>query len=197
MIFPADITKDQVNRLPLKEYRGKIQVVDNIMGLNKAVKMLDQYPYLGFDTETKPAFRKGVYHHVSLLQLAVKDMVFLVRLNKLGFPDILQELFFNRDRLKVGISIRDDLVELKKLADFNPDGIVELNEVAKDLGVVRQGARNLTATFLGFRISKSQQTSNWENERLSQKQQRYAATDAWVCFRIYDKLVKQGFLENP
>jgi ribonuclease D len=194
MIFPSDITKEQVNGLPLKEYRGKIQIVDNISGLKKAVKMLDHYPYIGFDTETKPAFRKGVYHQVSLLQLAVNDMVFLVRLNKLGFPDILHELFIKRDQLKVGISIRDDLVELKKLADFNPDGIVELNEVAKDLGVVRQGARNLTATFLGFRISKSQQTSNWENERLSQKQQRYAATDAWVCYRIYHKLIKQGFL---
>jgi len=195
MIFPSDITKEQVNRLPLKEYRGKVQIVDTIAGLSEALRTLEQYSYLGFDTETKPAFRKGVYHQVSLLQLAVKDIVFLVRLNKLGFPGILQKLFSENDYLKVGISIRDDLSELKKLANFQPRGIVELNEVAKDLGVVREGARNLAATFLGFRISKSQQTSNWENDRLSQKQQRYAATDAWVCYEIYDKLVKQGFLD--
>ena len=96
--------------------------------------------------------------------------------------------------MKVGISIRDDLTELKKLSDFNPKGIVELNTVAKELGVVREGARNLTATFLGFRISKSQQTTNWERADLTQKQQRYAATDAWVCYQIYHKLVRQGFV---
>ena len=195
MIFPSDITREQVNKLPLREYRGNIQIVDTMGALNKSVRALEQYPYLGFDTETKPAFRKGVYHHVSLLQIAVKDTVFLIRLNKLGFPGILQKLFSTRDCLKVGISIRDDLTELKKLSKFQPGGIVELNKVAKELGVVREGARNLTATFLGFRISKSQQTSNWEKERLTQKQQRYAATDAWVCFEIYDKLVKQGFLD--
>lgn len=195
MIFPADISKEQVNKLPLKGYPGEILVVDNRQSLNKALRALENHPFLGFDTETKPAFRKGVYHRVSLLQLAVEDTVFLVRLNKLGFPRKLQAVFSNQGILKVGVSIRDDLTELRKLAPFQPKGIVELNEVAKELGVVREGARNLTATFLGFRISKSQQTSNWEREQLSRKQQTYAATDAWICYRIYDKLIKQGFVE--
>ncbi len=195
MIFPSDITKEQVNKLPLREYRGPIQIIDSQRALTGALKKLRQYPYVGFDTETKPAFKKGVYHYVSLLQLAVDDMVFLVRLNKLGFPNLLKELFRNQDYPKIGISIRDDLVDLNKLSKFSPGGIIELNEVAKELGVVREGARNLTATFLDFRISKSQQTSNWEKEKLSLKQQRYAATDAWVCFRIYQKLINQGFIE--
>jgi ribonuclease D len=194
MIFPPDISKEQVNKLPLSEYPGEILMVDNMTALKKALRRLEKYPYLGFDTETKPAFRKGVYYPVSLLQLAVEDLVYLVRLNKMGFPDPLRQLFSNQDTLKVGISIRDDLAELKKLSNFKPNGIVELNKVAKELGVVREGARNLTATFLGFRISKSQQTTNWERADLTKKQQRYAATDAWVCYQIYHKLMRQGFV---
>ena len=195
MIFPSDISKEQVNKLPLGGYEGEIRIVDNPAALSRALRTLERYPFVGFDTETKPAFRKGVYHPVSLLQLAVEDLVYLVRLKKMGFPTMLKELFSRQDFLKVGISIRDDLADLKRLSNFKPKGIVELNSVAKELGVVREGARNLTATFLGFRISKSQQTTNWERATLTQKQQRYAATDAWVCHQIYHKLIKQGFVE--
>lgn len=196
MIFPLDISKEEVNSLPLRGYHGRITMVDKPDGLNRAIRELRRYDYIGFDTETKPAFRKGVYHHVALLQLAVSEMVYLVRLNRLGFPPVLQKFFSNEQIAKVGVSIRDDLVELNKLNQFEPAGIVELNTVAKDLGIKREGARNLTATFLGFRISKSQQTSNWERAQLSHKQQQYAATDAWVCHQIYDKLLRQGYVDN-
>ncbi len=195
MIFPKNISKEEVNKLPLQSYEGSILVVDTYKVLQQAMRDLSRHEFIGFDTETKPAFRKGVYHQVALLQLAIEDQVYLVRLNKLGFPKILRDLFSNPSILKIGISIRDDLIELKKLTRFNPKGIVELNEVAKELDVVREGARNLTATFLGFRISKSQQTSNWEKEELTAKQKYYAATDAWVCFRIYQKLTQQGYLD--
>ena len=196
MIFPSDITKEEVNQLPLQGYQGRIVIVDSTGGLSKAMKELRKTSYFGFDTETKPAFKKGVYHQVALLQLALVEKVFLIRLNKLGFPGALQDLFNSDHILKVGVSIRDDLAELRKLANFEPRGVVELNQVAKGLGVVREGARNLTATFLGFRISKSQQTSNWEKDQLTTKQQRYAATDAWVCHEIYNKLLGLGFVEN-
>lgn len=196
MIFPSNISKEEVNQLPLEGFGGQIITVETHKDLTKALDELSKVSFIGFDTETKPAFRKGVYHQVALLQLAVAEKVFLVRLNKLGFPELLQELFCNHQLLKVGVSIRDDLAELRKLTDFQPRGIVELNELAKSLGVVREGARNLSATFLGFRISKSQQTSNWEKHQLTTKQQRYAATDAWVCQQIYEKLLHQGFVEN-
>ena len=180
----------------MEGYSGKIVTVETHKDLSRALDELKTYTYLGFDTETKPAFKKGVYHQVALLQLAVAEKVFLVRLNKLGFPSSLRKLFSTDQLLKVGVSIRDDLSELRKLTDFEPKGIIELNDVAKGLGVVRQGARNLSATFLGFRISKSQQTSNWENHKLTSKQQRYAATDAWICYQIYQKLIRQGFVDT-
>ncbi|GJM27971.1 MAG: 3'-exoribonuclease [Cyclobacteriaceae bacterium] len=196
MIYPSDITKDEVNKLPLRGYRGNIKVVDTPKDLAVAIKELRQHQFLGFDTETKPAFQKGVYHQVALLQLAVSDCVYLIRLNKIGFSPVLRRLFSDQGIKKVGISIRDDLAELKKLSNFEPQGVVELNDVAKNLGVVREGARNLTATFLHFRISKSQQTSNWERDQLTLKQQRYAATDAWVCYQIYEKLLDQDQIDT-
>lgn len=194
MMFPENISREEVNKLPLGKYEGPITIVDTRSGLYRALRAIERSSFVGFDTETKPAFQKGVYHKVALLQLALADQVFLIRLSKIGFPRALQELFSEPSRLKVGISIRDDLVELQKLALFNPDGIVELNEIAKNLGVLREGVRNLTATFLGFRISKSQQTTNWERDQLTEKQMFYAATDAWVCHEIYQKLFKQGYL---
>ncbi len=48
--------------------------------------------------------------------------------------------------------------------------------------------KKLTAIVLGFRISKSQQLSNWENKKLTDAQKLYAATDAWVCYEIFKKL---------
>lgn len=196
MMFPSHITKEQVNRLPLARYEGPISIIDNQTDLRRAVKEIRRADFVGFDTETKPTFRKGAYHQVALLQMALKDRVFLIRLNKVGFHGSLQDLFRSQGLTKIGISIRDDLIELQKLAPFDPGGIIELNDVAKDLGVIREGVRNLTAIFLGFRISKSQQTSNWERHQLTEKQQYYAATDAWVCRQIYHKLHRQGYLES-
>ncbi len=194
MNFPENISREEVNSLPLGKYQGTIKVIEEYRELREVMPAIRKSPFVGFDTETKPAFKKGVYHHVALLQLALEQQVFLVRLCKLGFPKILRSLFSDQKILKVGISIRDDIIELQNLAGFEPEGVVELNDVAKSLGVVREGVRNLTATFLEFRISKSQQTSNWEREKLTSKQQYYAATDAWVCYKIYSKLKYQGYV---
>ena len=128
------------------------------------------------------------------MQVAIPDKVFLFRLNKIGFPTALRSLFEGQKLKKVGISIRDDLKDLQKMAPYQPQQVIELNQVAKDLGVQNEGARNLTAIFLGFRISKSQQTTNWERDELTEQQLRYAATDAWVCLEIYRKLLYQGYI---
>jgi ribonuclease D len=134
------------------------------------------------------------------LQIAVPHKVFIIRLSYTGFTRGLSDLFADPDIRKVGISIRDDIKDLRKLSleqgvHFEADNIMELNEVASDLEVEHAGVKKLTAIFLGFRVSKSQQTSNWENPRLTEKQIRYAATDAWVCLEIYNYLTEKGYLE--
>jgi len=198
-MFPKQITKEEVNELPLRKYEGKVVVITTVDALEDAIPHIYQHSVLGFDTETKPAFRKGVRHMVSLLQIAVPDMVYLIRLNYLGFTQELSDLFGDPLVKKVGISIRDDLKELKQLSSkhripFVSDGIVELNQVASQLGVENEGVKKLTGIFMKFRVSKSQQTSNWENPKLTEKQIRYAATDAWVCLEIYQRLQKLGYV---
>lgn len=198
-MFPQQITKEEVNLLPLQKYEGKVVLITDRKKLKEAIEEIEQEAAVGFDTETKPSFRKGVWYHISLLQIATSQKVFLIRLNHTEFTQEISDLFANPGIQKVGISIRDDLKQLQKLAakfnlSFNPDNILELNDVAKELGIQHAGVRNLTAIFLKFRVSKAQQTSNWENPQLTEKQIRYAATDAWVCLEIYNRLAYLGYI---
>jgi ribonuclease D len=193
-MYKNKISKEEVNNLGLFRYEGEVVVVDSPEALKEAVQELSLHPIIGFDTESRPAFRKGDYYPISLVQMAIEDKVYLIRNQLTGFSDGLKQIFTNPNIVKAGISILDDIRELRKLGHFDPKGVVELNDVARSLGIENSGVRNLSGIFLGCRISKSQQTSNWEKEELSEGQISYAATDAWVCFEIYEKLNRQGFL---
>ena len=193
-MFPTKIPKEEIKELPLLRYEGAIVLVENLEELKSALREIEKYDKIGFDTEAKPAFSKGQYNPVSLLQIATEEQVYLIRINKTGFTERLARLFSNKDILKIGISIRDDIKDLQYLRHFDPKGIIELNDVAKELEVEQQGVRNLSAIFLNGRVSKNQQVTNWENEQLTPSQQVYAATDAWVCYAIHTLLDSKGYL---
>ena len=193
-MYPKSITNDEIKELPLLRFEGRIHLIDD---QKEALTILNELQYeqvLGFDTEKKPTFVKGQYHHTALVQLSTVEEAFLFRLNVLGFFDALKKLMSSASVLKVGISIADDIKALQKMSNFQPQGFVELNEVVKDLEITNMGVRKLAGIFLGGRISKNQQTSNWENPELTKAQQTYAATDAWVCSKIYSDLESKGFL---
>lgn len=194
-MFKQEVTKEEINELPLIRYEGKVVVVNTAAELTEALADLQKQPVVGFDTESRPSFKKGEYYPISLLQIATPGLVYLVRINKTGFTPGLKFLFENPKVVKAGISILDDLRELQKLAYFKPGGVIELNQVAQAAGVKNIGVRSLSAIFLGIRISKSQQTSNWERDALSNSQVYYAATDAWVCLQLYEKLDRWGFIQ--
>ena len=59
---------------------------------------------------------------------------------------------------------------------------------ATSWGVEEKSLRKMSALTLGERVSKAQRLSNWEAGTLTPQQQQYAATDAWVCARIYEVL---------
>ncbi|WP_185154244.1 3'-5' exonuclease [Fulvivirga sp. M361] len=192
-MFAETISNEEINELDLKGYEGKITVVDNTSDLAPVFRKLKKETFVGFDTETKPSFRKGESNKVSLLQLAGADEVFLIRLNYTGITDQLKD-FLASDVLKVGVALRDDIKDLQRLRHYKPQGFLELNQIVKDIGIESNGLRKLTAILLDFRISKAAQTSNWENAELTPKQLQYAATDAWVCYEMYKKLVDQGYI---
>ena len=192
--FADHITKEDIQQLPLISFEGKIHIIDTHEKCINAVHHLRNQVVLGFDTETKPTFVKGEYNPTALIQLATSDHAYLFRLNKLGYPTSLFELMEDPTITKLGISILDDLKDLQKLKSFTPQGFIDLNHKARELGVEHIGVRKLAAIFLEYRISKNQQVSNWENEELSTGQQRYAATDAWICLEIHNQLERKGYL---
>ncbi len=187
--FMSVISRDEIKALPLSSFTGEIIVVDDKETAAEAVDMLKGIDVLGFDTETKPAFRKGVTNGVALLQLATKDQAFIFRLNKTGLPSPLLSLLANKNIVKTGVAIRDDIKSLQKLAGFRSAGFVELQDMVKDYNITNSGLRKLAGIVLGIQISKSQQVSNWERELLTEAQLIYAATDAWVCHEIYHRLI--------
>ncbi len=196
MIFKEDITKSEIQQLPLLKYDGNIKVIDTEDQLQEAYIELKEERIIGFDTEKKPTFQKGQYHPTALVQLSSLSCAYLIRISEIGVHHLLLRLFENDSISKVGISIKDDIVDLQKIRNFDPQNFIDLNDVASEMGIRREGVRNLTAIFLEQRVSKSQQTSNWETENLSRAQKLYAATDAWVCAYIFNLLESKGYLSN-
>lgn len=186
--YAKEIGPELIESLPVMTWSGGIVVVDKPELVEPAVTELMQHDILGFDTETRPSFKKGEYHPVALIQLSTASTVYLFRLNLIGFPVPLQQLLANQAVIKVGIGLDNDLPELKKLHRFVPAGFVDLNKVVTSLGFINTGAKKLTALILGYRLSKTKQTSNWESEILTPGQLSYAAIDAWVCREIYLRL---------
>lgn len=193
-MFPSQIPKEEIKSLPLMKFSGKIHLINTEAELLEAVKILQKEPFVGFDTETKPTFNKGEYNQTALIQLATLNNAYIIRVKELGINNVLKNFMEDRDLLKVGISIRDDLKELKKMRPFKPGGFIDLNDIAAELGITQIGMRSLTGIFLKGRVSKSQQTSNWESQELTTGQLTYAATDAWICTKIYTMLDQKGYL---
>lgn len=183
-----NITAEEINLLPLKAYEGKVQVVTDPSNFSKVLKEIEKHEIVGFDTETRPSFKKGQFFKVALLQLATPQKVYLIRLHHTGLTEEITSIFENPNIVKAGVAIRDDIKTLQKLKRFHPAAFVDLATVAKESGLLVESVKKLTGLLLGFRISKSAQTSNWEAPTLTEKQIEYAATDAWVCLEIYKRL---------
>jgi ribonuclease D len=184
----SNIEDEYLRSLPAISFPGIINLIDHPASLEEVKHILKDEYILGFDTETKPSFKKGRYHSVALLQLSTKDQAVLIRLNKVQLPEFIIDILENEDIIKVGVAIKDDINALNKVAPFIPNGFVDLQHYVKDFGIKDNGLKKLVANIMGYRISKKSQTSNWEQDQLSQEQLGYAATDAWVCRQMYEIL---------
>ena len=187
--YKKSIAKEEINLLELDKYNGETILVNTDAELEKACTEIEKCTIIGIDTETKPSFKKGQMNTVALLQIATDKKAYIVRLKKVKMSQRLADIFANEAIKKIGIAIFDDLKDLKKIIPFTDKSVVDLNLLAPKLGFESIGAKKLSALVLGIRISKRQQVSNWELEKLSQAQIDYAATDAWICREIYLKLV--------
>lgn len=182
--------KQKIQTLPRELFEGRIIVIFTEKDADKAVAYLMRQHLLGFDTETRPSFKKGHMHQVSLLQVSTYDTCFLFRLNQMGLPDSIVRLLEDCDITKVGLSLQDDLRLLKARRPFRSGTFVELQKEVKDIGIEDNSLQKIYANLFHKKISKNQQLSNWESENLSEAQQRYAATDAWACIKIHEEVAR-------
>jgi len=188
MDYKKTISKDEINQLPRYIFEGHIALIKTEKEARKAALQLKNEKILGFDTETKAAFKKGESYDVSLLQLATQDKAFLFRLNKMHLIKEVIDILEDPSIIKAGVAIRDDVKALKKLKDFKEHSFVDLAEVAREKKITNFGLRALTAIFLEKRLSKGAKISNWECQELTEAQIHYAAADAVVGHEIYKKL---------
>lgn len=188
MSYNAHIDKNEISTMPTITFDGRIITIDTAGAVDQAVKALSQENLVGIDTETRPSFRKGVQHDVSLIQLSTPDTCFLIRLNRTGMPDSLVAFLENKRIAKIGLSLHDDYQGLCKRRKFKAGNFIDLQKEVGKYGIEEMSLQKIFAIIFGQRISKSQQLSNWENDVLTDKQKQYAATDAWACLKIYKKL---------
>lgn len=184
------LDKEYIKDLPLVSFPGKIITVNSEREADKAVPFLLSKDILGVDTETRPSFKKGQQHKVSLLQVATEDVCFLFRLNYIGMVTSVISLLSNTDVPMVGLSWHDDLAALQKRMEFNPGLFIDIQDIIGDIGIEDKSLQKLYANIFKQKISKRQRLTNWDADVLSDKQMSYAATDAWACVRLYKEILK-------
>ena len=190
--YLENISIEELKGYELSWFKGEIIVVDDLEKFREVFPRLKNSRILGFDTETKPSFKKGRKNKVSLIQLSNGELACLFRINKTGMPQELADLLSNPEVTKVGVAIHDDIKIISSIKKFSPAGFIDLQSYVRDFGIQSSGLKKLAAIILGFRISKRQQVTDWEAVQLTEAQQIYAATDAWVCYEIYDKLANEA-----
>lgn len=191
----SKIEKTSMSDMPKVTFDGIIEEIDTIEKAEEAIEKLSKEKIVGFDTETKPSFVKGVNHKVALLQFSTERTAYLFRLNIIGIPKCIADFLSDSKIIKVGIAVRDDFNSLGSRSRVTPAGFVDLTDLSGEIGIEEKGLQKIYAILFSRKISKSQQLSNWEAESLTEGQRQYAAIDAWACLKIYtylSKLKKNG-----
>jgi ribonuclease D len=193
--FVKTISPEEINALPILQYKGSVHLIDTDSDLEIAIGVLEKECTLGFDTETRPSFKKGKINPTSILQLAGEQHVYLFQLSKLSKTEDLFHLLSSQSIQKAGVAIAEDIKRLQEITPYTAQSFWEISTLAQKMGIKHMGLRSLAAILLHGRVAKTLQTSNWANNTLTQKQISYAATDAWVSRELFLKLVALGALD--
>lgn len=188
-MFKTNISKEELALLPNITFGGEVIVVDNYKQQSAVADFILKHEVVGFDTESRAVFQKGVKNSISLLQLSVGDKAFLFRINKFKLSRKVIKILQSPDIKKIGVAVKDDISELQCVGKFKADGFVDLQSIVGEWGIAELGLQKISAIVLEGRLSKAQRLSNWNATTLTEAQLAYAATDAWVCCAIYQKLL--------
>lgn len=187
-MYQNEISKEEVAALELIQYEGPIRVIDTMEAFEQEIGQIAREAVLGFDTETRPSFKKGKVYPTSLIQISSLEKAWILRVNRIGYPASLLDLLSGDTPLKIGLGLQDDLRRLRADFQFEPRGFLDLQNYVEAFRIDEKGLKKISGIVLNRRISKSQQVSNWDADVLSEAQLRYAATDAWICLMIYNSL---------
>ena len=193
-MYVVSIDKQTINEMPRVTFPGHIHIIADDSQVQRAVTALRSSHIVGFDTETRPSFRRGEQHNIALLQISTLSDAYLFRLNKTGVTAPLRDYLEDGDIVKVGLSTCDDFHQLAKVCDCHPAGFVELQQLVKQYQIAAMSLQKIYAILFQQKISKGQQLTNWEAPQLTPSQQQYAAIDAWACLRIYNHLLAGNFI---
>ncbi len=190
-MFQETITPEEIEQMELAAFPGSIHVITGPgPELDYAVAHLSAQRFIGFDTETKPVFQAHQpRNHTALLQLSSETEAFLFRLRELGLPQAVADIMANPHITKIGAAIYEDIHGLQYYCSFEPHRFMDLQSFGGQFGIKEKSVRKMAAIILGQKVSKAQQCSNWEAEPLSDAQRLYAATDAWICVKMYKALL--------
>ncbi len=189
-IFKSTISNEETAQLQAARFNGKIVVVDTESAVEDACAHLAAQRVIGFDTETRPSFKAGATNRVALLQLSTPERCYLFRLNRIPLDRAILKILTDKAIMKIGADVAGDIRSLHALRHFTAGGFVDLQSIVDGWGIEEKSLRKMSAIVLGQRVSKAQRLSNWEAINLTEQQQMYAATDAWICIGIYEKLLK-------
>lgn len=193
-MFELSISKEQLQDMPVETYPGKIVMIDTYDKFEKAIVELNKLTTVGVDTESRPVFKKGQSTKVALVQISTHDTCYLIRLNMIGgIPHSLLRWFENDKIIKIGLSLKDDIMRLHAMGNFEPRGFIDLQPFVKSYSIRDNGLQRIYAIVFGKKISKVQKLTNWAQDELTEMQQKYAAIDAWACLKIYNYLKGGNF----
>lgn len=187
------LSRRQIADSELPNYRGvsmaDITVVVSPEKADSARTVLLAAPVVGFDTESKPTFRKGeISTGPHLVQLAMDHHVYLFPVSFEANHAALKDILGSPDVAKVGFGLGNDRSALRSRLAIELNNVLDLGEVLRGPGHRGTvGAKVAVAHYFGEKLIKSKRvgTSNWASRVLDERQLLYAANDAHVALKIY------------
>jgi ribonuclease D len=175
---------------------GQVTLVVSEALAAEALNALMAADAIGFDSESKPTFRKGeVATGPHLVQLAGDTHTYLFPISRNSDTGALKQILESRAVLKVGMGLDNDRSALKSRLGIVPENLLDLGEVLRGPGHRGTvGAKVAVAHFFGQKLQKSKKTgtSNWASPQLSERQILYAANDAHVALQLYRAWIRSG-----
>ena len=119
------VSREEVNALPIRRYEGAVHVIAAPDELAPAMDDILQETLVGFDTETRPAFRPGESYPPSLAQVATARAVYLFQVQRADIAAAVARMLSEEHIVKAGVGMADDLKSLKKVVAFHEKSIAD------------------------------------------------------------------------